>query len=103
MSSSKRRVGECERDGCPKGVVQVYYCVDCDTRLCELCWPLYQPHTNNKKGRDGLEHEKTQHQIFTKLKEILEPDYNDKELKELLDDDLHTTWFGAGSTQLRID
>ncbi|KAF1927873.1 FabD/lysophospholipase-like protein [Didymella exigua CBS 183.55] len=95
MLSTERRAGECERDGCPKGSSQVYYCIDCATRLCKPCWPLYQPHTNNRKGRDGLEHERTQHQIFTKLRGILEPDYDEEQLEELLGDDLSTTWFGV--------
>ncbi|KAJ8113331.1 hypothetical protein OPT61_g4511 [Boeremia exigua] len=95
MASDGRRAGDCERNGCSKHDSLVYYCVDCDTWLCKSCWPLYQPHTNNKKGRDGLEHEKTQHQTFTKLKQILEPGYDDIELEELLCEDLSTTWFGV--------
>ena len=95
MASSERKVGDCERPECTKSDPRVFYCVDCDTWLCKLCWPLYQPHTNNRKGRDGLEHEKTQYRTYVKLKHILEPNYNDTDLEELLGEDLSTTWFGA--------
>jgi hypothetical protein len=50
---------------------------------------------NNKKGRDGLEHEKTKYQTYTKLKHILEPSYSSTQLEELFSNDLDTTWFGA--------
>ncbi|KAF2128735.1 hypothetical protein P153DRAFT_340903 [Dothidotthia symphoricarpi CBS 119687] len=90
---SSRRYDECELNY-DNHDTNIWYCVDCDSCLCESCWILYPPHTGNKKGRDGLEHEKTLHHVYSRLKDILNPNHNAAQLEEIHNRDLDTTWFG---------
>jgi hypothetical protein len=80
---------KCSRDEGP-----IWFCVDCQTSLCEPCWPRLLSHSNGRTGRDGLPHEKVKRDVYEKLKQILDPMYTEAELEELHRQDLDTTWFG---------
>jgi len=90
------RFNNCELGGpgCTENTAQTWYCVDCQSSLCEPCWPQFLPHAGGRTGRDGP-HEKVEHHVYLKLKAILEPRYDEKDLEELHRRDLDTTWFGT--------
>jgi hypothetical protein len=73
----------------------VWFCVDCDTSLCEPCWPQLLSHSNGRTGRDGLPHEKVKRDVYEKLKHILDPMYTEAELEEL-----HRQKFGHNVVRL---
>lgn len=90
-----RRSEVCVGLNCTTPANRVWYCIDCDSFLCDPCWSQYQPHTGGRKGRDGLEHERTKHNVYLQLKHILNPKYTRDELENLHYRDLDTTWFGT--------
>ncbi|OAL51396.1 FabD/lysophospholipase-like protein [Pyrenochaeta sp. DS3sAY3a] len=71
------------------------YCVDCGCWLCEGCWPLLLPHKPGRKGREGLEHERTIYETYSRLKSILEPNHDTARLEQLHIEDEDNTWFGV--------
>ena len=89
-------MGACERR-CkgPRG--EVWYCVDCCLHFCERCWDQFPPHMGDRRGRDGMKHEKTKYRTFRKLGDILDPQLSGEALEQLHKDDLDSTWFGTTS------
>jgi hypothetical protein len=86
-----------DREGyCTGSEGPIWYCVDCESSLCEPCWPQFMPHANGRTGRDGP-HEKVKKEVYKKLKDILEPRYTESQLEALHRRDLDTTWFGKRS------
>jgi len=73
---------------------EIWYCVDCACWLCEPCWLSYPPHAPGKRGRDGLEHERTKYDVYRKLENILTPEVSPATLERLHCRDLDSTWFG---------
>ena len=59
------------------------------------CWPLQGPHKPNKKGRDGVPHEKTNPHVVKKLKVILHPSKKPEKIQKLHEADEPTKWFGV--------
>lgn len=91
MSGVKRR---CEDPRCasPKG--KVWHCADCDTALCDLCWPMQLPHKPGKVGRDGMSHEKADYEVVQIYESILHPPKEVHRLQQMHNDDSATLWFG---------
>lgn len=85
---------KCEGGMCGPQKSKTWYCSNCDTVFCDVCWQIQIPH---KKGKlvDGLPHEKTDQNVVKKLKAILEPPDSQEELRELHRRDEDTTWFGV--------
>ncbi|KAI9849895.1 MAG: hypothetical protein M1837_000109 [Sclerophora amabilis] len=88
--TSGRCEGACGGSGTP-----TWYCVLCDSTLCDRCWDAERPHLKNKRGPDGLPHEKTFQSIARRLQDILEPSSDPSEQKQLHQSDEDTTWFGV--------
>ncbi|TKA79469.1 hypothetical protein B0A55_04232, partial [Friedmanniomyces simplex] len=53
------------------------------------------PHKPNKKGRDGVPHEKTNPHVVRRLKETLNPTRDPEEIQKLHEQDASTKWFGV--------
>jgi len=60
-------------EACDCGGIATYYCVNCDMTFCDDCWPKQGPHKRGKLGPDGFPHEKSNHRIVTRLRDILTP------------------------------
>ena len=59
------------------------------------CWGRQGPHKPNKKGRDGVPHEKTNPHVVRRLKAILNPTRHPDAIQKLHEDDESTKWFGV--------
>ncbi|KAH7392786.1 acyl transferase/acyl hydrolase/lysophospholipase [Pyrenochaeta sp. MPI-SDFR-AT-0127] len=94
-----RQSEDCVGLNCTSTANRVWYCIDCDSFLCDPCWSQYPPHTGDRKGRDGLEHERTKYNVYVQLRHILNPKYTRDELENLHYRDLDTTWFGIRRTE----
>ena len=68
-------------------------CLSCGSTYCDSCWEVQGPHRPGKVGVDGLPHEKTDKQIYDRLKAILEPPEDIEVLSRLHSEDEDTTWF----------
>ena len=87
---------ECEGNECKSGLdVARSLCLSCGSIYCEFCWEKQGPHRPGKVGQDGLPHEKTDKQIYERLKAILEPPEDPEELSRLHVEDGDTAWFGV--------
>lgn len=95
FSMASQRPGECGGLHCAGVSDKIWYCVDCGCWLCAPCWGNYPPHTGGRKGRDGLEHEKTKYKVYRKLEDILTPTPSQTEIEEHHSRDLDSTWFGT--------
>ena len=87
----------CEDPRCNTPHENVHYCVDCSARLCVTCWNLVLHHRPEKLGSDGKLHEKTNendYHVAKRLKTILDPTVDQRELRQLHEEDEKTTWFG---------
>ena len=69
-------------------------CLNCSSTYCEECWDKQGPHQPGKLGPDGLAHERTDVEIYERLRRILHPPDNIFELSRLHQEDESTTWFG---------
>ena len=89
-------LAECEGHECRSGrhVVRSL-CLSCGSTYCDICWERQGPHRPGKVGLDGLPHEKTDQQIYDRLKSILEPPENTEELSRLHLEDEDTAWFAV--------
>ena len=70
-------------------------CLSCGSTYCHACWDRQGPHRPGKVGVDGLPHEKTDKQIYDRLKVIFEPPEGKEELSRLHIEDEDTTWFAV--------
>ncbi len=70
-------------------------CLSCGSTYCHACWDRQGPHRPGKVGIDGLPHEKTDKQIYDRLKVIFEPPEGKEELSRLHIEDEDTTWFAV--------
>lgn len=87
---------ECEGFDCKSGrEASRSLCLSCDSTYCEVCWDRQGPHKKGKVGVDGLPHEKTDKQIYHRLKVILEPPEDKYQLNRLHIEDEDTTWFAV--------
>lgn len=59
------------------------------------CWSLQGPHRPNKKGRDGVPHEKTDPRVVRRLRSTLKPPGNIEHIEQLHHEDEATKWFGV--------
>jgi hypothetical protein len=86
---------QCEGFDCTIDVeVTRSLCLSCGSTYCETCWERQGPHQPGKVGVDGLPHEKTDKNIYERLKAILDPPEDVLELSRLHREDESTTWFG---------
>ena len=86
---------ECEGYGCTSASsILKSLCLNCSSIYCEPCWDKQGPHQPGKAGPDGLPHERTDKEIYERLKRILDPPENVVELSRLHQEDESTTWFG---------
>ena len=69
-------------------------CLNCSSVYCESCWDKQGPHQAGKTGPDGLPHERTDKEIYERLKRILDPPESISELSRLHQEDESTIWFG---------
>jgi len=88
-------------ENCEEHKIQIWWCVDCNARICELCWPKVLPHKPGKKGRDNLPHEPTNEKTSKRLIDILEPQYDDRQYEELHELDAKSRWFGKPNTSMK--
>ena len=89
-------LADCEGHGCQSAPhVARSLCVSCGSTYCDVCWDRQGPHRPGKVGLDGLPHEKTDQQIYDRLKAILEPPEYIDELSRLHIEDEDTTWFAV--------
>ena len=86
----------CEEQSCQRTDPITFFCVHCDSHYCETCWPLQNPHKPEKRGPDGLQHEKMNLLIVERYRSILEPSSTPQEQNDLHREDEDTTWFGVG-------
>ncbi|TKA29096.1 hypothetical protein B0A54_16206 [Friedmanniomyces endolithicus] len=93
--SSEGPAEVCEDDRCGSQQQPVSHCVDCDSSYCSECWPRQGPHKPNKKGRDGVPHEKTNPHVVRRLKETLNPTRKPEQIQKLHEQDASTKWFGV--------
>ena len=70
-------------------------CLSCGSTYCDVCWDRQGPHKPGKVGQDGLPHEKTDKEIYDRLKVIFEPPEGREELSRLHIADEDTTWFAV--------
>ncbi|KAF8847153.1 hypothetical protein BDZ45DRAFT_811773 [Acephala macrosclerotiorum] len=75
---------------------KVWWCVDCNSRICDGCWPRVPGHRNGSTARDNQPHEKTDPHRHERLRKILNPPTTEEELDRLHEADVETTWFGIG-------
>nr|POE62816.1 calcium-independent phospholipase a2-gamma [Quercus suber] len=94
-SCSEPPAEQCEDDRCNGPQPPVWHCVDCDSSYCSDCWALQGPHKRNKKGRDGVPHEKTNPVVVRRLKSILNPTRKADEIQRMHEEDGATKWFGV--------
>lgn len=71
-----------------------FICLNRSSIYCEICWDKQGPHRPGKSGPDGLPREKTDKDIYERLKSILDPCESVSELCRLHQEDESTTWFG---------
>ncbi|KAK0868567.1 hypothetical protein LTR87_014099 [Friedmanniomyces endolithicus] len=83
--SSEGPAEVCEDDCCGSQQQPVFHCVDCDSSYCRP----------NKKGRDGVPHEKTNPHVVRRLKETLNPTRKPDQIQKLHEQDASTKWFGV--------
>ena len=83
-------------DQCEERIHNIQSCNVCESSYCETCWMKAAPHRNGKLGPGGIPHEKTDPNIATKIRSILEPDANQRQAHE---DDEATTWFGVATDE----
>lgn len=87
---------ECEAFECRSGrEATKSLCPSCGSTYCDVCWDRQGPHKPGKVGLDNLPHEKTDKQIYDRLKVILEPPEDTIELSRLHVEDEDTTWFAV--------
>jgi hypothetical protein len=87
---------DCEGYDCKSGDEAIrWLCLNCDSTYCDVCWERQGPHRPGKVGFDRLPHEKTNKQIYDRLKVIFEPPEDAEELSQLHIEDEDTTWFGV--------
>lgn len=85
----------CEGSGCTGAAsTPKSFCLNCSSIYCEPCWDKQGPHQPGKTGPDGLPHERTDKEIYERLKRILDPPESVSELSRLHQEDESTTWFG---------
>lgn len=90
----------CEGFDCTSDVdIRKSLCLSCGSTYCETCWEKQGPHQRGKVGIDGLPHEKTDRNIYERLKAILDPPEDVSELSRLHQKDEATTWFGIEKDQ----
>ncbi|KAK3045411.1 hypothetical protein LTR09_012985 [Extremus antarcticus] len=85
----------CEDSRCRDPTAPVWHCVDCDSLYCSACWPLQRPHRPDKKGRDGIPHEKLDVHLVRQLRTILTPQGNIEKIRSLHEKDQRNKWFGV--------
>ena len=94
-SSDASTMKPCENPFCRTPEKRIFFCASCDCFYCDACWIVQGPHFPNKKGLDGLPHEKTDINIVNNLKAILDPPGDPDALRRLHRNDEATTWFGV--------
>lgn len=75
------------------------YCTECDCIYCDTCWELQPPHKQSKRGNGGRQHEKTNHSLMEKIKDIFNPAPDIQQLESLHREDEATKWFGTEKTR----
>jgi energy-coupling factor transporter ATP-binding protein EcfA2 len=76
--------------------VTVYYCVNCDSSLCDRCWEKERSHKPGKLGPDGLPHEKAEVSVVNRLKQTFNPPSDPETQSRMHIEDEDATWFGIG-------
>lgn len=85
---------KCQDPRCSTPDKTVWFCADCDSRLCDTCWGWQVAHLDGKKARDGLAHEKAAYEKVQLYKTILTPPTSFEDLEKLHASDEQTLWFG---------
>jgi hypothetical protein len=98
QTASSTSVVKCEDDRCKTPRTKVYFCVDCGTSYCEICWDRTIQHKAGRVNRDGLEHERLENYSVYKIYDsILRPTSDGEQLDRLHVEDVDTLWFGRSS------
>jgi hypothetical protein len=94
-SSSSRARSPCEGD-CGDGTKHTFYCIDCLSHYCDICWPEQGPHKPGKiSPTTKRPHEKTNRDVWGKVQAILEPPQGEDLIRALHRQDENTKWFGV--------
>lgn len=80
---------------CCKNDAPNYFCIDCGSTYCEICWLKVRAHAPGKVNRDGIPHEKCNKRNVERLKEIFTPASDPDDRRQLHETDAETTWFGV--------
>lgn len=86
----------CEGNLCHGKGHPTFFCLNCDSHFCDICWVLERAHRPEKRGPDGLAHEKTNSLVVERYQNILEPPSDSIHQQALHRRDEDTTWFGIG-------
>ena len=97
---SRTRSGSSAKDGeicqaCQNKGPSRYFCNVCSVVYCELCWSAQMVHKINALALGSIPHEKTEHDVAKKVKEVLTPQLTERDREKLHNDDIDTTWFGV--------
>lgn len=71
------------------------YCNVCDGIFCDHCWPVQIPHKKGRMAPGAIPHERTNYELATKIRAILEAKMTSAEQDMLHKNDEDTTWFGV--------
>lgn len=96
VSASSARAASGEMcDQCDTVGPERSYCNVCNCVFCNACWQMQAPHKKSKQTAGALPHEKTDHNVAIKVKDILTPDLDENAREKLHTEDIDTTWFGV--------
>lgn len=81
-------------DQCDKHDSELSYCNVCGSTFCAECWDSQVPHRKNRLAPGAVPHERTDHNVAMKIKDILDSKPSDTEQERLHKNDEDTSWFG---------
>lgn len=90
MPSSDYVRDPCEDLSCPDRKQRSFFCHQCDSSFCDICWDKQPAHRPNKRGL----HERIDRLVDERYRNILESSSSDQDVLHKEDED--TTWFGIG-------
>lgn len=101
MPSARRLLSSIKSDSCEAAGcaslpdTPLWLCINCSSLYCDLCWDTQGPHKRGKVGEDGRPHERTEKEVYARLRPIFHPPENESALQKLHQDDEEALWFGV--------
>ena len=87
---TKKRI--CE--DCEMHKSDLAYCNICQYVFCGKCWARQITHRGNQVAPGDIPHEKTNYEVASKIKQVLESNMTESEQKHMHSKDENSTWFG---------